>query len=94
MAAVAVGIIIALIICLIVSACGGFKDKAKPWGPKVLLSIWVVLMSFLIIAYSTAKMRGDEHAELATFYFPTNMSLVVTIGITFYIYYEMKTRKN
>jgi len=94
MAAIAVGIVIALVICLIVSVCGGFKKKDKPWGSKVLLGIWVVLISLVVIAHISGMMRGGEDAELATFYFPTNISLTVTIGVTFYIYYEIKTRKS
>ncbi len=94
MAAVMTGVLIALVICLIVSVCGGFKKKAKPWGPKVLLGIWAVLISLVVIAYISAEMRGGEHAELATYYFPTNISLAVTIGVTFYIYWKMKTKRN
>lgn len=94
MAAVMTGVLIALVICLIVSVCGGFKKKAKPWGPKVLLGIWAVLISLVVIAHISDMMRGGEHAELATFCFPTNISLAVTIGVTFYIYYKLKTRRN
>jgi len=94
MAAVMTGVLIALVICLIVSVCGGFKKKAKPWGPNVLLGIWAVLISLVVIAYISAKMRGGEHAELATYCFPTNISVAVTIGVTFYIYCKMKTRRN
>ena len=95
MAAVMTGVLIALVICLSLSFCGGFKKKAKPWGPKVLLGIWAVIACLVFFTCLSTVIRGSrEDLEIIISLLPTYINLVWSIGATFYIYYKLKTRKN